>query len=545
MKQRMFPASIILLILGVACRPVSGGRPPVAPSPTPVATPVTTPVTTTGAITPASDGTTTAPTVPAVAPSPVGEAGAPVFDVSPGDLGIFSTGLVAAEQATPGKLTGAPFYQIDIAIGEAMNTVTGRQVVTLTNTEDIALDEVYFHLHPRTLEGDMEVTDVVAGTGADAEAVEAVAEGDVLRVPLPAPLAPGESVTLSMNFETTVPTDIGRNYGVLAYYEDILALAHFYPMLAVYDDEGWNIAEPDVQGDLTYGDAALFVTRVTAPDDVILVASGAAVEQSAGDGTQTITYAVGPARDFFLAAGDFEVVSRTVGETTIHSYAPADRVDGAAAALDVAAVALADYSERLGPYPYTELDIVTTPTSALGIEYPGIIVGTLGMYDVEATTQGGIPLRAILESTTAHEVAHQWFYNLVGNDQLDEPWLDEAVVSYTTYRYFVERYGQRAADSYFETFFGRWERADMDEIPVGLPVADYDGAEYSAIVYGRGPIFLRELEETIGRETFDAFLSDYAGRFRWAIADAAAFRDLAEEHCACDLGPLFAEWVTG
>ena len=184
MKQRMFPASIVLLILGVACRPVSGGRPPVAPSPTPVATPVTT----TAAITPATDGATPAPTAPAGAPSPVGEAGAPIFDVSPGDLGIFGTGLVAAEQATPGKLTGAPFYQIDIAIGEAMNTLTGRQVVTLTNTEDIALDEVYFHLHPRTLEGDMEVTDVVAGTGADAVAVEAVAEGDVLRVPLPHPL---------------------------------------------------------------------------------------------------------------------------------------------------------------------------------------------------------------------------------------------------------------------------------------------------------------------------------------------------------------------
>jgi aminopeptidase N len=148
-----------------------------------------------------------------------------------------------------------------------------------------------------------------------------------------------------------------------------------------------------------------------------------------------------------------------------------------------------------------------------------------------------------LESTTAHEVAHQWFYNLVGNDQLDEPWLDEAVTSYSTYRYYVDQHGQRLADAYFSNFIDRWNRVERAEIPVGLPVADYNETEYSAIVYGRGPVFLRELEETMGRETFDAFLRDYVAQYRWDIATTAAFRALAEQHCGCDLGALFAEWV--
>jgi aminopeptidase N len=232
-----------------------------------------------------------------------------------------------------------------------------------------------------------------------------------------------------------------------------------------------------------------------------------------------------------------------VGETTINSYAPAKLADGAAAALDVAAAALAIQGERLGAYPYTELDIVTTPTSALGIEYPGLIVGTLNMYDVAGATDSGIPWSAILESTTAHEVSHQWFYNLIGNDQLDQPWLDESLASYATYRYYLDRYGQTAADSYFETFTGRWARVDEAAIPVGLPVAAYEGPEYSAVVYGRGTIFVRELEELMGREAFDAFLRAYADRYRWGIADTEDFRALAEEECDCDLGSIFDEWV--
>ncbi|HQF69912.1 MAG TPA: M1 family peptidase, partial [Promineifilum sp.] len=64
-----------------------------------------------------------------------------------------------------------------------------------------------------------------------------------------------------------------------------------------------------------------------------------------------------------------------------------------------------------------------------------------------------------------------------------------------------------------------------------------------AIVYGRGPFFLRALEEKMGRQTFDAFLRDYAATFRWGISTTADFRALAEAQCGCDLEPLFAAWV--
>ncbi len=532
---------LMLAVLAVAaCRFMPG----VAPS---AATPTT-------AVTAAAPATqpppTSAPAKPGDAPPAtpdesarsVGDpapGAAPIFDVDPVDRAVFAAGLTAAGQGALGGLGGAPVYHMAITIDDSMSRVVGQQTLFYTNLEDVALTEIYFHLHPNTLNGRITVSDVVV----DGAPVEPAVEGDVLRVPLPAALAPGDAAVLNMAFQTDVPREIGRNYGVLAYYDDILALAHFYPMVSVYDDEGWNVAAPDIQGDLTYSDAGFYLVRVTAPGDVVLVASGSILNTSNDGSTQIVEYAAGPTRDFYLAAGEFIEVSRDVGDTIIRSYAPAELSDGAALALDVAAAALAEHNERLGPYPYSELDIVTTPTSALGIEYPGLIVGTTNMYDVGAQTAAGVSYAAVLESTTAHEVAHQWFYNLVGNDQLDEPWLDESVVSYSTYRYYVSRYGQDAGDAYFQTFYGRWNGVGREAIPVGLPVAAYDGVEYGAIVYGRGTIFVRELEETLGRETFDAFLRDYVARFAWEEATTADFRALAETHCGCDLEPLFAEWV--
>jgi aminopeptidase N len=74
-------------------------------------------------------------------------------------------------------------------------------------------------------------------------------------------------------------------------------------------------------------------------------------------------------------------------------------------------------------------------------------------------------------------------------------------------------------------------------------VASYDDSSYGAIVYGRGPLFVELLAQTMGQENFDAFLHDYYQTFKWGIATGDDFKRLAEQHCACDLTPLFQEWV--
>lgn len=464
-----------------------------------------------------------------------------LFDVAWDDRSPFAAGLVSSQQATLGQQPGASVYHLEIALGEDMATLHGREEVRYTNTEEEALDEVVFRLFPNLTGGSIAVSNLTV----DGQPVEPRYElsDSVMLLPLDQPLQPGQQAVIAMDIEVVVPTDLETsNYGTFAFFDDVLALAHFYPMIAVHNDEGWNVEIAPPEGDVVFADSSYYLVRITAPEDQTLVTSGVAVEQGQDDGRQVVTAAAGPARDFYLAASDdYEAISQQVGEVTVNSYAPRALRPGSRVVVDVAAAALGSFEALLGPYPYTELDLVSTATSALGVEYPGIVAITNRVYE-----RG--PAQQYLETTVAHEVGHQWFYNTVGNDQLDEPWLDEALTQYITMRYFGDRYGQEGYAGFREMLESRWTRAEETEIPVGLPVSayseggDYPGT-YGAIVYGRGPLFFEALQEAMGAAVFDSFLRDYYQKFTWGVATTESLRALAEQHCGCDLGQLFAQWV--
>jgi len=459
------------------------------------------------------------------------------------DREMFRAGLIDAEQPMLDQLPGATVYHIDLVISDDLLVLSGHQDVRYTNQEDEPLDEVYFRLFPNVSGGKLTVSHVqVEGEDVKPAYEE---ENSSLRVPLPAALQPGEQVVLQMDFEVKVTQEMGGNFGLFGYFDGVLVLDEFYPAIPAYDEEGWYAYAPASNGDLSYFDASFYLARVTAPADLVIVAPGIEVGREEKGDRQIVTIAAGPARDFYLAASEhFVAVSEKRGETTVNSYAFADRKEGARLALDIAARALDIFSARFGSYPYTEFDVASTPMQALGIEYPGMTGITLSVYDLDAQVSG-LPARVMMESVIAHEVGHQWFYNVVGNDQMGQPWMDEAIVQYLTGLYFVDAYGEPAASSYRQSWDDRWSRVGRAEIPIGLHAGDYEGSEYGAIVYGRGPIFVQALAKEMGQETFDAFLRDYYQTHKWGIGTGDAFRQLAEQHCQCDLTTLFEAWVYG
>jgi dienelactone hydrolase len=470
-----------------------------------------------------------------------------LFDISWDDRSPFRAGLIEDEAAVLDQMAGASIYHMDIALSDDQTGVSGEMQVRYTNQEDVPLEEIYFHLFPNLLGG----SSTVSGLTVDGQPVEPeyMPGQGAMRLPLTTPLAPGEQVVVQMAFQVEIPTEPGSNYGVFATIDDVLALAHFYPQISVYDSatsgsgEGWNFEDPPENADVTYADSAYYLVRVTAPAEQVIIASGSEIDSQEEGDSQVVTIAAGPTRDFYIASSDrYEAVSRQVGETTVNSYGFPEFSDGNALALDFAEGALQSFNARFGPYPYTEFDIAPTPNQALGVEYPGIVVIRSALYDPEATL-GSTPAGFYLEGTVAHEVGHQWFYSSVGNDQLDEPWVDESLTQYATYLYYVDTYGSGNAEGFRQSFVDRWSRVDTEEIPIGMPAGEYEGAEYSAIVYGRGPLFFEALGEEMGDEAFSAFLRDYYQSNKWGIATGAELKALAEEHCDCDLTPLFTEWV--
>jgi aminopeptidase N len=457
------------------------------------------------------------------------------------DLSIYRDGLISTEAARLDEHKGASIYHLNYTIADDLTSLTGAQTIHYTNREDTTLDEIQVRLLPNALNGEMTVSSVLVD-GTALEPSYSLANS-LLRIPLDPGLPPGESMDLAFEFSVNVPTEIESNYGILAYFDGVLTLAHTYPMIAVYDDEGWNAEIPPNQGDPTYADASFFLVNVDAPEQVVLVGSGREVNREENGGRQLVTYAAGPARDFYVAASpDYKLFSRTAGEVTFNAYAPENMETGAQMALNVAIEAFKVFGERYAPFPYTEFDIVSTPTYALGIEYPGVIAITEQIYDVDGLT-GNNPTGVVMEATVAHEAGHQWFYNLVGNDQLDEPWLDESLTQFVTWQYYADRYGSGGASGFEQSLRSRWSNIDNRDIPIGLPVAEYDGAAYSAIVYGRGALFFDALREKMGPETFDAFMKEYVGSNAWGIGTTESMKQLAEQHCNCDLTPMYEEWV--
>ncbi len=462
-------------------------------------------------------------------------------DVTWEDRTLFREGLIDGAQEVLDRLPGASVYHIDLEISQDLLLLEGREEVRYTNREDEPLDAVYFRLYPNVAGGRVAVS-AVKVDGQDVEPAYEF-EDSGLRVPLPVILQPGEQIVIEMDFAVEVAREMAGNYGLFGYFDKVLVLDKFYPVIPVYDDEGWNVEVVPPNGDLSYFDASFYLVRVTGPADLTVVASGAEVGREYKGEEQVLTFAAGPVRDFYLAASDnYTVVSETVGETQVNSYAFTERGEGAELALEFGVGSLRSYNERFGTYPYTEFDIVGTPMQALGIEYPGIVGIALALYDPDAEVWG-LPSQVMIESVVAHEVAHQWFYNVVGNDQVDEPWLDEAVVQYATYLYYVDAYGERAAEGFRDSWVGRWDSVDRADVPIGLPSGAYAEDEYGAIVYGRGPLFVEALAEEMGQEVFDEFLRDYYESHQWGIGTADTFRQLAEGHCQCDLTALFEEWV--
>jgi aminopeptidase N len=223
------------------------------------------------------------------------------------------------------------------------------------------------------------------------------------------------------------------------------------------------------------------------------------------------------------------------------SLAPRGSEPGAELAAEAAAAALRACQRRFGDYPYSRFTLVAAPFSSYGLEFSGIVLLASRLFNL-AGSEGGLPNRVLLESTAVHETAHQWFYGLVGNDPLEEPWLDEALAQYATWLCYRDRYGEGPAAGLLSSFEQRWERVHKEPIPIGLPVREYSALQYGAIVYGRAPLFLRALSQRMGEAGFDRLLSGYVRRWRWRLASGGDFLAQAGETCGCQLEDLIERW---
>lgn len=441
-------------------------------------------------------------------------------------------------------------YQIEINIYYDDLTFEGLAFIDYSNNETVPLKQVYFRLFPNGHKAYGNGSLVVTEASVDGQPAESrLSQSDtILEIRLPDQLNPGQHARFELTFRGQVPQDFGgagtpTGYGIYNYSEGVMALSGWYPILAVYDEDGWNLDPISEIGDSVYSDIALYTVDLTVDRELLLAATGVIVGRSEEQESTRYRLVSGPVRDFFLVLSpDFREASLDVDGTLVRSFYLPEHEEGGNHALTVARDSLAIFNKLFGAYPYTELEVVEAPMQyALGVEYPGIFLVTSASY--------GDPADTGFAATIAHETAHQWWYNLVGNDVFDDPWLDEALATYSTSLYYQEVFGPAGYRGYSDYLQGRYEELledGKDEV-VTLSLSAFEELKdpriYSRVVYVKGALFLKSLRESIGDQAFFTSLQNYFGNQKYRVAQPEDLLSEFEAAAGHPLDIIFQQWL--
>ncbi len=464
------------------------------------------------------------------------------------DLRLQALAMTPAARADLSQLEEIPRYTISLQLDLEGLSYSGTETLHYTNTGTTALEELYFRLYPNG--------DKTYGAGAlhvstvrvEHTTLQPVLEleGTALRVPLPEALAPGAEVVVTLEFEGQVPRDFasrsGESYGIFNYSQGVLTLANWYPLLAVRDEEGWRLERFYSWGDAVTSAVAFYDVTITAPDEVVVIASGSEIcREPIAEGKTRHRFITGPVRDFVVSASArFQRRLVQVGETVINSYFFPEHAVGGGAALTVAQNALGLFNERYGLYPYAELDVVETPLPwPGGVEYPGVVLISDKLYYTPN------PLGLDFAMIISHEVAHQWWYGVVGNDVIREPWLDEALATYSSGIYVQTFLGLGAYGQLRQSWEAAYHRARAaNPAPITASVDQFtSNTDYYGIVYCGGALFYEALHAEIGDTAFFTGLQRYFQGFKYKLATTEDLLQAFQEAAGRDLSRFYAEWL--
>jgi hypothetical protein len=320
---------------------------------------------------------------------------------------VDATGCAVPRRARPDP--DRPRYRLRLDLRPAERLVTGAQTVVFT--ADLPTDRLVFRLWPNgpsfaAAGGSIEVGEVtVDGTVAPTERPDAT----TLVVPLGRTVARGTTVVASLPWTLHLPDNLNNRVSRAG---DAMRMGTFFPLLGWEPGVGWATEPPTTLGaETSTAPTADFALEITAPPGTQVFATGRQ--------TSPTTWSAEAVRDVNVVAGRFRTAQADAGPVRVTVAVAESLPDDPQRFLTPAVGSMNDFANRFGPYPWPSYTVVVTPAMRGGIEYPMVVSAGSGSYG----------------RSTPHEVAHMWFYGLVGNDQARDPWLDEGLATWAEARY--------------------------------------------------------------------------------------------------------------
>ncbi len=479
------------------------------------------------------------------------------FTVSVSVHYILDTGQAQKVFNTLMKTQRTPQYTINVKFKEKDMLLEAKQRIYYENRTEKPIKDLYFHIYANVFrdsstapfaaedmaraypngfsEGWIDITSIKKGNRKVNYKI--MGRGNTnLRVTPKKPVEPGASIELTMKFKVKLPNSVGR----MGYGENTVNIANWYPILSVLDESGWNLEPYHSIGDPFYSDISNYDVDISIPKQYKLASTGNIIKENTGANKKTFKIKADNVRDFAIVLSKkFSMDRADVDGIELISYT----IDKAKSeqALKYGIDALEIFNRLFGKYPYNQLSIVASDFFIGGMEYPNLVMIGQSFYEIDKD----FPLEYVI----AHEIAHQWWYGVVGNNEVKEPWLDEALAEFSTLLYFEEKYGghikeqvyEKMIEDQYDDFLDRWRRKD-EGILKGLDEFD-DQSQYSSIIYGKGAAFMRELRRDMGDEAFLKALREYFNTYKFKNASTKDFYNILQKNTDEDLRDEFSRWL--
>lgn len=454
----------------------------------------------------------------------------------------------------PNKLTQ---YEIEVDLDDENMLYTGKQWVDYVNRTGKVLGEIYFHLYPNAFKNfdqapilfskDKYSKSNYVGGYIDIEKILinnkpvhfSILEDDetTLYIKLEEPLLQGQSQRIYLEYKVKLPSSRDR----FGYGHRTINFGNWYPIVCVYDENGWNIDPYYQVGDPFYSDLANYKVTIKTHKDMVVASSGNIVSSKLEADRKVYNIEGRMIRDFaWVASKEFKVEDRKIDGTLVKLYYLDRNYDMVNKSLQVGGDSLQIFNRIFGQYPYGVYSIVMTEFPS-GMEYPGIV------FIGEEYFRNS--LTYILEQIIVHETAHQWWYGLVGNNQIREAWLDEGLTTFSEVIYNREKYGKKQGEDYFvQNIKLGYELGQSyligEENIVNKPLNEFnDWNDYSLLVYSKGAMFINAIEEEFGQEALYKILNNYYERYKYHNVTLDDFIKVCEEVTKRDLQGLVEEWL--
>ncbi|GAA4333377.1 M1 family metallopeptidase [Flaviaesturariibacter amylovorans] len=509
-------------------------------------------------------------------------------------LGLFAVGAVRAQAPAQAAYWQQHIcYSIDVALNDQQHSLSGTADMTYINRSPDGLDFIWIHLWPnaykdnktafakqllREKEGKSQLKamkdngyiDSLRFTvdGAEARTEAHPEHTDIVKLLLPKPLRPGDSVRIRTPFYVKLPTYISRS----GHNGQSYMIAQWYPKPAVYDRKGWHPIPYLDQGEFynEYGD---YTVNITLPGAYIVGATGelqdaeelARYKQlgTANRGTdndapytnnsasKTLRYSARNVPDFawfadkgFVIEYDTLQLQPTARPIDVFAYHHPAGNPAWQRSTNFIKDAVRSYSRWIGPYAFPTVQAVEGPKNdnSGGMEYPMITLIT--MPDATDTT---------LDAVITHEVGHNWFPMMVATDERTYGFMDEGFNTYYEFLYEAEKYKTNLVlgsvlpaevrklptDQFLGMIYNALNGIPMNAA-INTPATGFrNKEEYGMVTYMKTATWMYILELSIGKEALHNAMRQYFSDWQFRHPYPEDFKASLEKATGKDLSDLF------